>query len=176
MMHSRPLWLCLAAAALGFSASARSEPSLRVAEVAWTTSVADRSYVDHLTATVDANTRPYFWTRLEGNSAALETMRREGRLPIQHRWIHWIGGRWPDSTREVPTEEWEAKLLAVGQIEIPERLAIEIESRQYFDWRTWSRRQTLTPGLWEVEVVDNDGMPLPCKGRDLCRIMIEVKE
>lgn len=155
----------------------QAAPSLLVAEVVWTSSVTDRSYVDRLEVTIDAGTRPFFWTRLEGDRAALEVLREQKRLPIRHNWIHWIGGRYPDMSRELPIDEADdQKQVDVGRIELPERLAIEVDSRNYFDWRTWSRRAALAPGIWEVRVVDGRGDPLPCKSMRVCRVMITVVE
>lgn len=167
------------AAAIGLSgpaAPAVADGPLRVVEVTWARGVSGRSPVEPLPADHVASKPILFWTRVAGSEEALEVMRSEGRLPLWHRWESWIGHEIPDVDTLTPDDEKE---LAVGGIDFPDSLAREVAILGRFDWRTWSRKRHVWPGVWAVQVVDARGDPLPCDpglilNQRGCRFMITL--
>jgi len=109
----------------------------------------------------------YFWTQVEGTSAALATLRAQHVLPIQHVWSLLVGA---DSlgARPIPLE--------VGSPETVDKLENEIGKQKFFDWRTWSHKTWLVPGVWQVRVTDNQFHPLSCgDSNPECVFEIEVE-
>ena len=110
------------------------------------------------------------WTRLVGFPAALERLRAEAKLPIQHQW-YWSSGIIVDG-QELSLEH--AMALGAGSGERMEDLEREVSRRGYFDWRTWSKKNDIFPGHWTVDVVYADGTPVDCGGKP-CEYSIDVR-
>jgi hypothetical protein len=93
----------------------------------------------------------------------LDTLRAEGKLPIQHAWRRYIGS-------VVIERADRAKLegdipLDLGTAQLADKLQLEIDHspNHAFTWRTWSRKGTLTPGSWFVFLKYADGTPVMCQ-------------
>jgi hypothetical protein len=109
----------------------------------------------------------YFWTQVQGTSAALATLRSKHALPIQHVWSLVVG---TDSlgARSIPLE--------VGNPETIDKLELEVGKQKFFDWRTWSHKIWLVPGIWQVRVTDSAFHPLSCgETNPECVFEIEVE-
>jgi hypothetical protein len=168
--------MLVAASAATLSAPAAAEGDVRVAEYAWTSSVRGRDYTNRFE---DSSAAPvaqiFFWTRLEGSNAALEALRRDGKLPIRHQWRRYVGTI-PDFDNATPLDEMP---LDVGRQDVIHGLELELLGRGFFDWRTWSTKHVVRPGFYTVRVLYADGGPVPClRHRALqpdCRFSIELR-
>lgn len=155
---------------------ASADQLLRTGDAAWVSAVRAKEPVSRLSDHAHADARITFWTRIDGSSAALKKMRTEGRLPIRHRWSYLVGRRAGVDSATVENEE----PLEVGRSEVFDGLDLEVSERGFFDWRTWSTK-TIWPGIWTVEVVDNQGDPLPCEpglvvDQDGCLFLIVLEK
>lgn len=154
--------------------SAYAEDALvEIAEAVWTDKVTatDRQYGTSYVNSAPLEAPLYFWTRINGHAEALEHLRREGKLPIRHDWLKLLGPEWIyDNTGE----PLDAIALSVGRDDQIAELQVELQSRKYFDWRTWSKKDNITRGWWRVSVKYADGEDVLCSGEP-CRYIIEVK-
>jgi hypothetical protein len=153
--------LCSAAALAG---------DLTVLEGIWTTSVTNRQYGPKVEA--DSQARPiYFWTRLSGGKESLETLQKQGRLPIMHVWK--FDNVFTSETKKV--EPVQDKVLGVGDIVDQGGLVSLVTQTGRFTWRTWSRKEAVWGGKWTVTVQYADGQPVMCDGKP-CRWTIKLQE
>lgn len=153
-----------AAAALGAivlqcASAAGAEDAVQVSEVAFTSQLQGREVTGRYS---DGSTAPVapiiFWSRLEGRETALATLRDKHKLPIRHQWRRYAGWQEAFEDRE-PIDEMA---LDVGRDTVLAGLQLEFTNRGFFDWRTWSRKDVLSPGVYTVVVVYADGTPVPC--------------
>lgn len=124
----------------------------------------------------------YFWMTYEGSGAALRHLREQGAFPIRHRWSVAVGDEFDI---EVPDEAFTERLsvpLAVGSDSpaVVGRLANEaaVTPRGTFSWRTWSRKGSVSRGVWRVEVLYDDDTPVRCEAGGAlrpCIFRIRVK-
>ena len=135
--------------------------SVLVADAVLTSGVLDRQPIDQLPQQLSK--RPlYLWTRIEADAGALRELELKGMLPIRHRWWR-TGGIIP--TPERGGQLIDEIVLGVGKAEVIGRLNHELMERGFFDWRTWSMKEHITPGTWEVEIVYSDpaSTPVACR-------------
>jgi hypothetical protein len=171
--RARPVTIACMLAAIGLMAgdAAATEADLvSVAEAHWTSRIDDGGTYGRTLAHASANHPLYLWTRLKGTGAALAELRAKGKLPIRHQWTSSTGTLRIPSAVEVPTD---AITLDVGRPESFDPLQLEVTSRGFFDWRTWSMKQRAFRGLWVVSVVYANGEPVTCDGIP-CRYSIRV--
>lgn len=136
---------------------------ITVDDAAFTEAISSDRQPEQREAAVTTAQDPYFWTLLSANAAVLDTLRAEGKLPIQHAWRRYIGS--------VVIEHADpAKLegdipLDLGTAQLADKLQLEIDHspNHAFTWRTWSRKGTLTPGSWFVFLKYADGTPVICQ-------------
>jgi len=154
---------------------AAEENLLEVAEVAWTAAVQDLQFTNRY---ADAGRVPLapicLWMRMRASQKALAQLKAQGKLPVRHRWIRYSGYDADVETLK-PTDMID---LGVGTPEVLTGLEREVNDRGWFDWRTWSRKENLIPGKWEVEIVYSTGEPVLCTADGdheiPCRYSIEV--
>jgi hypothetical protein len=110
----------------------------------------------------------YLWMTLAGGPAALDRLRTEGRLAIEAHWTRDGGG---------PGAPDLVTRLSVADPGLAPTLAAEVRRRGYFQWHSWARKDTLSPGRWTVSLTYPDGRPLVC-GRGAaaqpCRVSLDV--
>lgn len=140
-------------------AAADAAAEIAVVDHAWTGSIVQRNASDRYTDRAPLGSPLYLWTRLRGDAAALDALRAGGKLPIRHEWVKYVGPD-PDIDTLRPTDE-----IDVGGVReaVIETVAAELSQRGFFDWRTWSRKQNLSPGTHAVRVVYADGSPVTCR-------------
>ncbi len=97
------------------------------------------------------------WTRLQGDSTALEALAAGRPLYIVHGWKQ---GTPPWGEQQITM----ARSIQAGRIQPPvlEKLRLEVASRNYFDWRTWTRRDLGQSGTYRVWIGDFRDQPYPC--------------
>ena len=111
----------------------------------------------------------YLWMTIDGGQAAVDRMTAEGRLAIL---VHWnrdaVAGSAgaPDLTTE----------LTVGRPELTPVFAQKVRTDGYFEWHSWARKDTLSPGRWTVSLTYPDGEPVLCgtPPGGACRLSIDV--
>jgi hypothetical protein len=107
----------------------------------------------------------YLSMTLDGTQAAIDRMRANRPATIQVRWTRDAANGAPDLVTE----------LTVGQPSLTAALAGEVQRRGYFEWHSWARKDTLSPGTWTVSLTYSDGTPLPCgQQAQPCRFTINV--
>jgi hypothetical protein len=110
--------------------------------------------------------RPVYLTMtLAGTQAAIDRIRANSPLTIQVHWRRNSASGAPDLTTD----------LTVGQPGLADALAGEVRRQGYFEWHSWARKDTLSPGAWTVSLSYPDGTPLTC-GQDAqpCRFTLNV--
>lgn len=140
---------------------------LTVVEAVWTTNVLNRQPIDFVKN--DSAARPlYFWIRLQGGPNALETLKKEGKLPIVHQWVHsTIFGQEGEEVH--PDQD-----LPAGAITPSGGLTAMVNDFGEFRWRTWSRKESVWSGTWTVTVRYANGEPVRC-GKGTCNSTIELR-
>jgi hypothetical protein len=133
---------------------------VEVADAAWTSNVANLQFTDRYG---NGETMPqspiYLWTRMKASERALAQLRTAGKLPIKHYWRRYVG-------TGTDLEKLDAISLGVGNPEVVRGLEREVTENGYFDWRTWSKKDHVRSGGWEVRIVYNDGKPVLCADHD----------
>lgn len=105
---------------------------------------------------------------LDGTQAAIDVMRADRPLTIQVRWI-----------REAETGSGGAPSLVtdltIGRPGLTDALEQQVRRQGFFQWHSWARKDTVSPGVWTVEITDREGKPLHC-GQDgqPCQFSIRV--
>jgi len=105
------------------------------------------------------------WTNIVGGDEAIEVLRSKGRLPLRHKWERFTGVEYIYSDEPNANDEFEvAREIPISRSIGRERLylATEVAQRDFFDWRTWSRKQARSSEVYRVTVVDKLGDPIPC--------------
>ena len=107
----------------------------------------------------------YLSMTLDGTQAAVERMRADRPLSIQVHWVRESGNGAPNLVTD----------LTVGQPGLAAALAGEVRRKGYFEWHSWARKDTLSPGTWTVSLTYPDGTPVLC-GQDAqhCRFTINI--
>lgn len=117
----------------------------------------------------------YLWMRIKAHQGALDRLVSEGKLPIRHQWYR-------ESLLGV-LSEGSAEMEMIDDIAIPaarkilaRSLQTEINRRGFFDWHTWSVKQKIKSGTWQVRVVYADNSPVLCgEEHKPCEYLINVE-
>ena len=114
----------------------------------------------------------YLWTRVKGNAQALDYIRRNGAIPVVHKWYRL-------NSRGMEYEGFDDIALDVGSQEDLRKLEGQVAQTGFFTWRVWSRKENLTPGQWLVKIVTDEDDPVPCADggtqRVKCELEIEIR-
>ena len=107
----------------------------------------------------------YLWLVLDGTGAAVDSIRSSHGLTIQ---VHWVR----DSTSGAPDLVTQ---LTVGRPGLADTLQQQVRRKGFFEWHSWARKDTVSPGPWTVSLTYPDGRLLLC-GQDAqpCRFQISV--
>lgn len=117
----------------------------------------------------------YFWMTYHGGEDALRRLREKGSLPIRHRWSLAIGadvevqtadGEYTEPPAGTYTEQRDIALrVGSGNKQVIQALAGEIDAADTFTWRTWSKKESVAPGVWRVDVLYDDlnDTPVRCE-------------
>lgn len=143
---------------------ARAEPvALEILDYSCARAIADRMPVE----TIDCSTFElpgpvYLWVRLRGGADALAMLERGDDIVIRHKWIRYVGPNplieTTEAEEDIPAGSIDAALLT--------KLRREVESRGYFDWRTWTYKKRVRPTLYQVNVLDPAFAAIPCRAAD----------
>ena len=97
----------------------------------------------------------YLWTVLSGDLQTLRVLKERGLLPIRHRWYYSPALKFD----EVPSVDQlvDPKPIRAGTINHLAKLRSEALLHQVFNWRTWSQKSNLQPGIYVVQVTFQDG-------------------
>lgn len=153
-------------------AAGPGKDQLYVAEFAWTNRVtAERDIEQRFTDT--APVAPIMlWTRMVGSAKALDLLREQNRLPIWHQWYVSCGAEVDFTGAARPIDEVDLRIEGTA---ILDALAQEVRSREFFDWRTWSKKERVTGCRYTVRIVDNRADPIYCEKLDgACEISISL--
>ena len=156
--------------------SAGSAGVVEITEAAWVGDV-DRE-TRQPTARLNqahARQRLVLWMEIQGSSAAMDKLAADGKLPIRHKWFRETIAR---VEAEGVTQMTDQIDIPVAQRSLLPKLRHELQSRGYFDWRTWSYKDHARPGMWRVRVVYADNSPVLCgdgDSRRACEYSIEVR-
>ncbi len=121
------------------------------------------------TATAEVNYKPlYLWTRISGKEAAISKLERCGKLPVYHKWYvikyYGAGKEKAQLIDEIPLcaggEKHHGKCRSVSQV--ANLLRLELRERGFFDWTTWSYKQRVYRGSWQVRLLYNDNTAVMC--------------
>ncbi|HTT79002.1 MAG TPA: hypothetical protein VMF86_04915 [Stellaceae bacterium] len=96
----------------------------------------------------------YLWMTIAGGQAAVARL-QAGPIAIDVHWTRVAAGASsgaPDLTTR----------LTVGQPDLVPVYAGEVYRQGYFEWHSWARKDTLSPGAWTVSLTYGDGQPLMC--------------
>jgi hypothetical protein len=110
----------------------------------------------------------YLSMTLDGTQAAIDDMKANHSLTIQ---VHWV--RDPTGAGNGAPDLVTA--LTIGRPDLAEALDREVRRKGFFQWHSWARKDTLSPGNWTVSLTYPDGRILPC-GQDEqpCRFQLKV--
>jgi hypothetical protein len=106
----------------------------------------------------------YLWLVLDGTGAAVDDMRSNG-LMIQVHWVRDSASGAPDLVTQ----------LTVGRPGLADTFEQQVKRKGFFEWHSWARKDTVSPGTWTVSLTYPDGRPLSC-GQDAqpCRFQVNV--
>jgi hypothetical protein len=109
----------------------------------------------------------YLWMTLNGTEAAIEPMRAEGGLRIEVRWVR-EDGQAPGAPNLVTP-------LTIGRPGLADIFERQVKREGSFEWRSWARKDSLSPGTWTVSLTYPDGRPLLCGvAAQPCRFTVNV--
>ena len=134
---------------------------LVVAEFAWTNAIHSDGDIDRRIVNRDPVAPIVLWTRVHGANSALESLRKEDRLPIRHVWFVNCGSRYRFDELIDPIDVIDLGSVSTGTV--IQQLQTEVDNRGYFDWRTWSRKESVSTCWYTVRIVDNQDSPLYCE-------------
>lgn len=147
----------------------KASAPLQIADWAWTKTIQKSCPTQRLEKGQKQEAPVYLWMKIVGGKKALKTLRKKGRLSLRHIWIK------EDEEGQVIKKE-VVQLDKKGTKGILKKFSLELKTNQFFDWRTWSVKHNLSPGLWRVQVVDNAGKPIPCvEGLD-CTFNLQIND
>lgn len=146
---------------------------IKVQEVIWTTGIDEnRNYTDRLQGSGSPGPL-YLWMQVMGGQEALAQLRENGELPLRHKWFRIIGSIVAPNRSHSLTDE--INLTIGGRDEIIHKLEMELAEKRYFDWRTWSMKQNIRPGRWEVWLVYADNTPVLDADGQPCKYVIDIR-
>jgi hypothetical protein len=97
----------------------------------------------------------YLWMTLAGGQAAVARLRDQGPIAIE---VHWSRA---DSGGTAGAPDLVTR-LTIGQSDLVPVYAGEVQRQGYFEWHSWARKDSLSPGTWQVSLTYADGQPLLC--------------
>lgn len=153
------------------AAPGAADEGLVVSRATFADAVADREPAPARAARDGAFAGPlWFWSEIQATPETLTRLRRERRLPLQHRWYKNVAGipgpdQRPDFARDL--EEIDDRTI--------DGLVREADARGFYTYRTSSCRSFLRPGSWTVIVTDANGQRLACLDGSTCRFDITVR-
>ena len=110
----------------------------------------------------------YLSMTLDGTQEAVDGMRANHPLNIE---VHWVrdAGPSPIGAPNLVTS------LTIGRRDLADRFEQRVRSQGFFEWHSWARKDTLSPGDWTVSVTRPNGQPVAC-GHDgqPCQFSIHV--
>lgn len=120
------------------------------------------------------------WMTYHGSEVALRHLQEKGALPIRHRWSVAVGGKVDIETPDDTFTERLSVPLKVGSGSSPiiAKLAGQLAAQETFTWRTWSKKESVSVGIWRVEVLYDNDTPVNCDmGGQLrpCVFRIEIR-
>lgn len=106
-----------------------------------------------------------FWMTYHGSAATLRHLADKGALPIRHRWSVAVGG---EVELETPDDNFTERLsvplnVGSGSSRVITKLAGQLAAQDSFTWRTWSKKESVSSGVWRVEVLYDDETPVTCE-------------
>jgi hypothetical protein len=118
-------------------------------------------------ASVASAGRPvYVWFTLDGGQAAVDQLRGGSPVAVQ---VHWTNDNPNPSVHAPPL----TTNLAVGRPDLATTFQGEVQRTGSFQWHSWTRKDTLSPGRWTVSLTAPDGQPLTC-GQAPCQLSFDV--
>ena len=164
---------CMTAPALAEEQS--NSDGIFVAKFAWTNKVNSERNFEEKYVDRGPNAPIMFWTKVHARQDALESLSKEGRLPIWHQWFVSCGDEYLVDQLEKPIDA--IKLGNISSETIVPKLQSEIKKQGYFDWRTWSEKENVSSCWYRVKVVDNKNKILYCKEIEKsCELTIKIDE
>lgn len=160
-------------------ASAQDTPrghgsAIVVTEFAWTNAVNSDKNFDKKYTERGPTAPIVFWTRVQAERDMLDTFKKQGRFPIWHKWYVNCGATFRFDRALDPTDVVD---LGVPIDRLLHQVESEVNSRGYFDWRTWSRKERVSSCQYTVRVVDNSNTILYCKEIEKdCELTIKLGE
>lgn len=138
---------------------------IAVLQFQFTNDVSGRCPVTIASADFSTENGLVLWTNIVGGDEAIDMLRREGRLPLRHKWerftgVHYVYTEEPNANDEFETAREIPISRSIGRERL--YLATEVAQRDFFDWRTWSRKQARSSEVYRVTVIDRLGDPIPC--------------
>ncbi|BBL70027.1 DUF2914 domain-containing protein [Methylogaea oryzae] len=155
---------------------ADEEGFIEIAATAWAAEV-DKSRRQPINPLAVGRARQgvFLWMQVKGSAAALDKLAAEGKLPIRHKWFRETISRVRPEGVTAMTDQID---VPVAHRELLPGLRRELRDQGYFDWRTWSSKDNLLPGVWRVRVVYADNAPVLCGDggeRRPCEYSLEVR-
>jgi hypothetical protein len=105
---------------------------------------------------------------LAGGEAAVDRLRAAGRLAVE---VHWTRDGGGPGAPDLVTR------LNVGDPALAPLLAAQVARAGRFQWHSWARKDTLSPGRWTVSLTYADGSPVLCgagAAAQPCRFSFDV--
>ena len=170
MTHTKPIpgplsaALSLSLVLFAYSSAAvaqeQEKDQLYVKDFAWTNQVTADRTVDQKFTDVAPISPITLWTRVVGSQKALDILRAQNRLPIWHQWYISCGAEVDFLSAARPIAEIDLK---IDGDDVLDALETEVQSRNFFDWRTWSMKENVNGCRYTVRIVDNQSDPIYCE-------------
>jgi hypothetical protein len=106
----------------------------------------------------------YIWFTLDGGQAAVDQLRGGSPMAIQ---VHWTSDSPAAHAPPLTTS------LSVGRPDLAAAFQSEVQRAGSFQWHSWTRKDSLSPGRWTVSLTDPNGQPLTC-GQAPCQLSFDV--
>ena len=160
---------------------AEGNQEIRIADVAFSRSMRGYCPSERLGAKIKKPKQLYFWMRLEAGLNAVEKLKKDGGLPIKHRWSAFVGHEiepdWEPEYEDIQATD------AMGHDAV--QLSSEVEVHGFFDWRTQTMKERTYEGsAYKIEILDAHDNPipcaedldcLPCKDNIRCAVVMRVR-
>jgi len=173
---------CLGWCFLGSTVS-RAQDLLRVSDAHFAREVdsGSKSYSQPVSGHFNETPPLYFWCLIKGTRAAFQRLVTENKLPIVHVWELRVGttrivaqdlakseldGLEVKFSESIPTDITDEKVLSA--------FGIEVQTNGEFNFRTWSKKENLLPGVYQVRLLYQGREPVFCDGGKPCEFRICV--
>ena len=159
--------------------AANNSTQVRIVDWAWTSAVGGHCPNQRRDVSGGLEEPILLWMRVEGSRAAWEQMRDRQRLPLIHVW-EWapFGMEFSPAGGQDVSDEFSASEsipLHETRPEVIDALEREINGRDFFDFRTWSQKDNVLSGRFQVRVVDQLGDELRCATNLDCTFAFETR-